>query len=76
MCVSEDGRQWKLFYYRGEKKECAGNHSEPQRGPNDLGEALSSLRLKFSFLLRRSEWCSLVRCGHVGKDDGNSGMQY
>lgn len=50
------------------------NYSEPH-AVTDHGEALSSLRLKFSFT-RRSEWCSLVRCGHVGKDDGNSGMQY
>ena len=65
-----------LLISRREKEEFVGNHSEPQHGPNDLGEALSSLRLKFSFLLRRSEWCSLVRYGHVGKDDRNSGMQY
>lgn len=37
-----------LLISRREKEEFAGNHSEPQHGPNDLGEALSSLRLKFT----------------------------
>ena len=34
-----------LLILRRENEEFVGNHSEPQHGPNDLREALSSLRL-------------------------------
>ena len=61
---------------RRDNEEFVENHFEPQHGPNDVGEALPSLCLKFAFLLRRSKWYSLVRCGDVGKDEGNSGMKY